>query len=213
MAAAVGASYDVTEIRSAMTRQQLLLDEINHRVKNTLATVQSVARLTLSRSDTLQDYDNAFEGRLLALSAAYNLLTENNWEGAELKAIVDRTLAPFAGAGRTSVSGPVVMLSAKYTLALPAAIQELSTNAAKYGALSTRAGSVDVAWSQQNDGRVLFRWVEQDGPAVATPSRRGFGTKLIQDILANETGWTPALAYLPTGLRCTMIIDPGSKGR
>jgi PAS domain S-box-containing protein len=211
--AAVAASYDVTEIRSAMTRQQLLLDEINHRVKNTLATVQSVARLTLSSSDTLQDYANAFERRLLALSAAYNLLTENNWEGAELKAIVDRTLAPFAGAGRTSVSGPVVMLSAKYTLALAAAIQELSTNAAKYGALSTRAGSVDVAWSQQNDGRVLFRWVEQDGPAVATPSRRGFGTKLIQDILANETGWTATLDYLPTGLRCTMIIDPGSKGR
>jgi PAS domain S-box-containing protein len=206
--AAVTASYDITDLRNAMTRQQILLDEINHRVKNTLATVQSVARLTLSSSDTLQDYANGFERRLLALSAAYNLLTDNNWEGAELKAIVQRTLAPFGGATRTSISGPAITLSPKFTLALAAAVQELSTNAAKYGALSTQTGRVEVTWSLHDDGRILFCWSEHGGPPVSKPTRRGFGTRLIQDILANDTGWTVTLDYPPEGLRCTMVIDP-----
>jgi two-component sensor histidine kinase len=211
--AALAACYDVTDARNAMTRQQILLDEINHRVRNTLATVQSVARLTLASSDTLQDYANAFERRLVALSAAYNLLTDNNWEGADLRAIVERTLAPFSQGGRTSTSGPAVALTPKFTLALAAAVQELSTNAAKYGALSTKAGCVDVSWSVQDDGRILFRWIERDGPPVTKPTRRGFGTKLIQDMLASDAGWTVTLDYLPTGLRCTMIINPGAMTR
>jgi PAS domain S-box-containing protein len=207
--AAVAACYDVTEMRDAMRRQQILLDEINHRVKNTLATVQSVARLTLSSSDTLQDYANGFERRLLALSAAYNVLTDNNWEGADLRAIVERTLAPYAGRARTATSGPAVTLKPKFALALAAAIQELSTNAAKYGSLSTQAGHLDVRWSVQEDERILLSWTEDGGPPVITPKRRGFGTRLIQDILANETGWTVTLDFLSTGLRCTMVIDRG----
>jgi PAS domain S-box-containing protein len=213
MIAAVAACYDVTDLRTAMTRQQILLDEINHRVRNTLATVQSVARLTLSSSDSLQDYANSFEQRIVALSSAYNLLTDNNWEGADLRAIVERTLAPFARDGRTSMSGPPVTLTPRFTLALAAAVQELSTNAAKYGALSVQTGCVDVAWSIENDGSILFTWAERDGPPVTKPTRRGFGTKLIQDMLASDAGWTVTLDYLPTGLRCTMIIDAGATTR
>jgi two-component sensor histidine kinase len=184
--AAVQACYDVTDDHEAMRRQQILLDEINHRVKNTLATVQSIARASLSSATTLRGYAEAFEQRLIALSRAYNLLTENNWEGADLATIVRRTLAPFAGAGRTTLSGPPVALTPKLTLAVSAAIQELSTNAAKYGALSVEQGDIDVTWARESDGVIAFRWTERDGPAVEKPARRGFGTRLIQDILAAD---------------------------
>jgi PAS domain S-box-containing protein len=204
--AAVAACYDVTDDHEAMRRQQILLDEINHRVKNTLATVQSIARASLSSATTLKGYAEAFEQRLIALSRAYNLLTENNWEGADLATIVRRTLAPFASAGRTSLSGPPVALSPKLTLAMSAAIQELSTNAAKYGALSAAHGRIDVAWARENEGTFSFRWTERDGPVVETPTRRGFGTRLIQDILAAESGWTVTLDYCPSGLQCVMRI-------
>jgi PAS domain S-box-containing protein len=202
--AAVSACYDVTEDHEAMRRQQILLDEINHRVKNTLATVQSIARASLSSATGLKDYAASFEQRLIALARAYNLLTENNWEGADLATIVRRTLAPFARAGRISLGGPNVALSPKLTLAMSAAIQELSTNAAKYGALSAEQGRVDVAWTRESDGIVSFRWTERGGPAVREPARRGFGTRLIQDILAAESGWTVTLDFCPSGLHCAM---------
>jgi PAS domain S-box-containing protein len=204
--AAVSACYDVTELRTAMNRQKILLDEINHRVKNTLATVQSIARVSLASATTLREYSEAFEERLIALSRAYNLLTENNWEGADFRTIAERTLAPFASNGRTSMTGPRLRLSPKVTLAMSAAIQELSTNAAKYGALSADSGRLDVTWSRETDGRIAFNWVERDGPPVRAPTRRGFGTRLIQDILAAESGWTVTLDYAPAGLRCTMSI-------
>jgi len=204
--AAVSACYDVTDVRTAMKRQQILLDEINHRVKNTLATVQSIARVSLSSATTMEEYAEAFERRLIALAGAYNLLTENNWEGADLRTIVERTLAPFARGGRTSLSGPALTLTPKLTLALSAAIQELSTNAAKYGALSVEQGRLDVSWSRQDDGRIAFIWIERDGPPVRKPTRRGFGTRLIQDILAMDSGWSVNLDYAPEGLRCKMHI-------
>jgi len=204
--AAVSACYDVTDVQNVMKRQQILLDEINHRVKNTLATVQSIARVSLSSATTMEEYAESFERRLIALSGAYNLLTENNWEGADLRMIVERTLAPFARGGRTSLTGPALTLSPKLTLALSAAVQELSTNAAKYGALSVEQGRLEVAWSRQDDGRIAFSWIERDGPPVRKPVRRGFGTRLIQDILAADSGWSVTLDYAPAGLRCTMLI-------
>jgi two-component sensor histidine kinase len=197
----------VTADHEAMRRQQILLDEINHRVKNTLATVQSIARASSSSATTLKDYAAAFEQRLIALSRAYNLLTENNWEGAELGTIARRTLAPFAGEGRISLSGPPVALTPKLTLAMSAAIQELSTNAAKYGALSVEQGRLDVWWSRETNGVISFHWTERGGPVVRKPERRGFGTRLIQDILAAESGWTVTLDYFPSGLQCTMLIE------
>jgi two-component sensor histidine kinase len=204
MIAAVCACYDVTDLRSALRQQKALLDEINHRVKNTLGTVQSMARLSRSSSQTLQEYAASFEGRLLALSEAYNLLTENNWEGASLKAIFERTLAPFAGPERLGVEGPPLLLAPKVALALSAVIQELSTNAAKYGALSAPSGKVKVSWSVQENGLVRLLWIESGGPLVSKPDRQGFGTKMIGAIFGSEPNWAVTADYEPGGLRCTM---------
>jgi two-component sensor histidine kinase len=204
MIAAVCACYDVTDLRGALKQQKALLDEINHRVKNTLGTVQSMARLSRSSSQTLQEYAVSFEGRLLALSEAYNLLTENNWEGASLQAIVERTLAPFAGPERLDVDGPPLLLAPKVALALSAAVQELSTNAAKYGALSAPSGKVKVSWWVQENGFVRLLWIEGGGPLVSKPSRQGFGTKMIGAIFGSEPNWAVTADYEPGGLRCTM---------
>jgi two-component sensor histidine kinase len=189
-----------------MTGQQILLDEVNHRVKNTLATVQSIARLSMPSAGDVKGYVEAFERRLIALSAAYNLLTENDWRGADIKAIVERTLAPFAGDSRIAMRGPAIDMSAKLTLALAAAVQELSTNAAKYGSLSVPNGTLEVAWRREADGDIALDWIERGGPPVVKPGRRGFGSRLIQDILAADSGWRVTVDYAPEGLTCRMVI-------
>ena len=192
------------ELASALRQQRDLLDEINHRVKNTLGTVQSIARLSRSSASDVDHYVAAFEGRILALSEAYNLLTENNWVGADVRAIVERTLAPYAGPDRLTISGPSLLLPPKLTLALSATIQELSTNAAKYGAFSTPSGKLEIAWTGQESGIVRLIWIERDGPLVRKPTRRGFGTKMITRMFGAETGWSVDLDFDPDGLRCTM---------
>jgi two-component sensor histidine kinase len=212
MIAAVCACYDVTDLRSALKQQKGLLDEINHRVKNTLGTVQSMARLSRASSQSLQEYASSFEGRLLALSEAYNLLTENNWEGASLQTIAQRTLAPFAGPERLDIGGPALVLGPKVALALAAAIQELSANAAKYGALSAPSGKIKVSWSVQENGFVRLLWTESGGPPVSKPSRQGFGTKMISAIFSSDANWAVTADYDPDGLRCTMHFYAGSAG-
>ena len=192
------------ELASALRQQRDLLDEINHRVKNTLGTVQSIARLSRSSASDVDHYVAAFEGRILALSEAYNLLTENNWVGADVRAIVERTLAHYAGPDRLTISGPSLLLPPKLTLALSATIQELSTNAAKYGAFSTPSGKLEIAWTGQESGIVRLIWIERDGPLVRKPTRRGFGTKMITRMFGAETGWSVDLDFDPDGLRCTM---------
>jgi len=192
------------ELAGALRQQRDLLDEINHRVKNTLGTVQSIARLSRTSASDVDHYVAAFEGRILALSEAYNLLTENGWVGADVRAIVDRTLAPFAGSGRLSISGPSLLLPPRLTLVLSAAIQELSTNAAKYGAFSTPSGKLDISWTGQESGIVRLVWIERDGPLVHKPTRRGFGTKMIMSMFGSEAGWSVHLDFDPGGLRCTM---------
>lgn len=201
------------ELAGALRQQKALLDEINHRVKNTLGTVQSIARLSRASSDDVEQYAVAFEGRLIALSEAYNLLTENNWAGASLEAIVKRTLAPFAGSDRLDIGGPDILLAPRVALALSAAIQELSTNAAKYGAFSAPSGKLAVTWTIDETGLVHLTWTESGGPMVATPSRRGFGTKMISGIFEAEAGWSVILDFEPAGLRCSMQFWPIDRGR
>lgn len=196
------------ELADALRQQKALLDEINHRVKNTLGTVQSIARLSRASSDDIEQYAVAFEGRLVALSEAYNLLTENNWAGASLQAIVARTLAPFAGPDRLDIGGPDILMAPKVALALSAAIQELSTNAAKYGAFSAPSGKLAVSWTIEDGGRVRLAWIESNGPTVGTPSRRGFGTTMIASIFEAEPGWAVSLDFEPGGLRATMQFWP-----
>jgi two-component sensor histidine kinase len=193
-----------SELADALKQQKALLDEINHRVKNTLGTVQSIARLSRASSNDLNEFAAAFEGRLLALSQAYNLLTENNWVGVSLVSIVKQTLAPYAGPERLEIDGRDILLPPKLTLAISAALQELSTNAAKYGAFSVASGKLQVSWSIDETGLVRLSWAERDGPLVHRPTRRGFGTKMITGMFAGEAGWSVSLDFNPGGLRCLM---------
>lgn len=191
-------------LAAALNQQKILLDEINHRVKNTLGTVQSIARLSRSSAGDLDQYVTSFEGRLLALSEAYNLLTENNWVGAHLDAVVRRTLAPFAGSDRLHIQGPDILLPPRLALALSATLQELSTNAAKYGAFSLLSGKLHIAWTIDAAGLVRLSWTESDGPPVRPPTRKGFGTQMIGSIFRSEEGWAVKLDFDPGGLRCVL---------
>jgi two-component sensor histidine kinase len=201
------------ELADMLKQQKALLDEINHRVKNTLGTVQSIARLSRASSKDVEQYATAFEGRLLALSEAYNLLTENNWVGASLEAVVKRTLAPFAGSERLEISGPDVMLAPKTALAMSAILQELATNAAKYGAFSAPSGKLKVCWTIGASGVVDLTWAEREGPPVKTPTRRGFGTRMIASAFGDGAGWSVKLDFDPLGLRCAMQFRPQDEDR
>jgi two-component sensor histidine kinase len=191
------------ELSEALKQQKILLDEINHRVKNTLGTVQSIARLSRPSAKDLDQYVVSFEGRLLALSEAYNLLTENNWIGALLEIVVMRTLAPFAGSDRLEITGPSVLLPPKLALAVSAALQELSTNAAKYGAFSVPSGKLQISWTVEEGDLVRLIWTESGGPLVRPPSRTGFGTKMIASIFG-DSGSSVKLDFDPGGLRCVL---------
>jgi two-component sensor histidine kinase len=197
-----------SELADALKQQKALLDEINHRVKNTLGTVQSIARLSRASSEDMVQYAVSFEGRLLALSEAYNLLAENNWVGASLETVVRRILAPFTAPNRLAISGPSIVLPPKFALAMSAVLQELSTNAAKYGAFSVPSGRLGVSWTIEEAGLVRLTWIESEGPDVRLPTRRGFGTRMITTIFGAEAGWSVNLDFDPADLRCVMKFSP-----
>jgi two-component sensor histidine kinase len=206
--AAVAAFFDTSELRNAIHQQKLLLDEINHRVKNTLATVQSIAMLARPGAHTVETYVEAFQQRIFALSRAYDLLTDNNWQGTDLRAIVAAIVEPYGQPDQLSIDGPSVNLPAKQTLALAAALQELATNAAKYGSLSVEKGRLRVFWSCPQR-KLEFSWEEADGPSVAPPVRRGFGSRLIEEVLAREAGWSSEIRFQPSGLFCRLSAQLG----
>jgi two-component sensor histidine kinase len=188
-----------------VSQQRLLLDEINHRVKNTMASIQSIAWLTRSGSTSVNQYVNAFQGRLIALSAAYDLLTENNWRGADIQKIVQMTTAAYNNMGQIEIQGVDVQLSSRQALSLAAALQELCTNAAKYGSLSVTQGRLRVEW-RRIEQRIQLDWMESNGPVVKPPTRRGFGSKLIRDMLAQDPEWYAELTFEPSGLRAQIIL-------
>jgi PAS domain S-box-containing protein len=205
----VGASIDITDRKRAEERQKLLIRELNHRVKNTLATVQSIAAQTLRGTEGDREARRAFEARLLALSNAHNVLTRESWDGAGIDEIVETALAPHRAAddGRFTVEGPAFRLAPKAALALAMALHELATNAAKYGALSARAGRVRVAWTCGEAGaeaRFRLCWRESDGPPVAPPPRKGFGSRLIERGLSLELGGRATIEFQPAGLIYTI---------
>jgi PAS domain S-box-containing protein len=207
--AAVGAIFDVTDRKQAMDRQKLLLDEINHRSKNTMATIQSIAHLSLRSAGSLQAFASVFQSRLISLSNAHDLLTRHRWQGATLSDVLHATLAPYLDADRIVFSGERVYLSPKVALALTAGVHELSTNSAKYGALSVPGGRVEVAWRIHNVGAratVTLTWEEHGGPPVEPPSRRGFGTRFIQSGLAGDLDGEVDLDFAPAGVRCRIAF-------
>ncbi len=202
---------DITEGKLAEQRQKLLIDELNHRVKNTLATVQSLASQTARNAVSPREFSESFEGRLIALSKAHDQLTIHHWESADLRNLLSAALAPYGtGSNRLVLRGEDVRLRPRAVLTLAMAFHELITNAAKYGALSVPGGQVEIRWRSVRNytGQPLFRidWQEQGGPAVAEPERRGFGTRLIEGSVAAELGGGAELTYAPDGLRCEILI-------
>ena len=191
--------FDTTEQVQAQDQQRLLLDELNHRVKNTLATVQAISKQTLRGATDPAAFAEAFEARLLALSQTHNALTDGQWAGAGLRHILELELQPH-GPERVSLEGPDVHLPARMALSLGMVFHELATNAAKYGALS-RDGRLSVNWRRE-DGGLAFTWRETGGPAVTPPTRRGFGSRLVERSITSELRGKLAIDYRPEGLAC-----------
>ena len=189
-------------IRNSLTR------ELNHRVKNTLANVLSIIALTRRRSDDLEEFAEALDGRIRALSATHDLLTQSDWGTTPIRAVVDAELAPYLQPGdeRVKILGPHIELAPNDALSLGLAVHELATNAAKYGALSAAEGSVRIAWSKIAPDRVQLEWRERGGPPVPRDPKRGFGTDLIEKIVAHEFGTPVELAYEPDGVACVLSI-------
>ncbi len=201
---------DVTERVRSEEHQRLLLNELNHRVKNTLATVQSIASQTLRNAESTAAAREAIESRLFALSRAHDVLTRENWDGAWIGEVVGEAMSPFQSTGRSRIRcrGPAARLPPNVALALAMALQELATNAVKYGALSDEAGEVDVSWQverRRDAPHLLLRWEERGGPPVAAPSRRGFGTRLVERSLAQgHLGGEAKIEFAPAGVVCTI---------
>ena len=193
----------------------MLAAEVDHRSKNVLAIVQSMLQLT--RASSVEEYRAAAHGRIAALGRAHTLLSESRWEGAELRRMVDEELAPFRGddGRRVQVSGPAILLPPGVAQALSVALHELATNAAKYGALSAPGGRVGVDWAA-TDGWLRLTWQEMGGPAVAPPRRRGFGTLVIERIVATQLDGDARFDWRPGGLLCAIAVplrpDHGNAG-
>jgi PAS domain S-box-containing protein len=200
-----GVGLDLTETKIAQEQQGLLINELNHRVKNTLATVQSLVTRTLRGAASPTQARLDIDARLIALARAHDVLTRENWDGAGLREVVRQAIDPFETdrAGRFDVSGPEIRMSPRLSLSLAMILQELATNAVKYGALSNDCGRVQIDWSViEGEGlsTLRFFWSEKGGPRVQAPQRRGFGTTLIERTFGYEEGGRADLKYLPDGL-------------
>lgn len=203
----VGALVNVTDRKRAELHLRLLVNEMNHRVKNSLATIQAIAAQSFTDSHSLPQAKEAFADRLVALAEAHDLLTRENWEGANLHEVAERLASLHGGAERFELSGPAVRLSPKTALSLSMALHELATNAIKYGALSAAGGRVRVTWDVaegQGAARLNLTWIERGGPPVTPPAQRGFGSRLIERGLAAELSGSAAIDFHPEGVVCTI---------
>jgi two-component sensor histidine kinase len=203
---------DISERKKAENQQKILIDELNHRVKNTLATVQSLAGQTARHADGLHDFVDRFEARLLALSRAHDLLTRHHWKDAPLDLLAQEILTPMASdaAGRIKIIGPPVVLNPRTALSLTMTLNELATNAIKYGALSSEAGSLSVNWHVQeeaeNQPRLVLDWLEAGGPPVSPPTRRGIGSRLMERCIERDLAGELNLAFEPAGVTCRISV-------
>lgn len=194
----LGTVQDITEEVQARERQALMMGELNHRVKNNLATVQSMAAQTARHAIDLRAFTEDFEGRLVALARTHDVLTHNAWVGAELSVLVARELEAFRG--RVRMAGPKVQLAAGQAVALGLMLHELATNAAKYGALTTADGRIDIAWTVTG-GELALSWTERGGPTASAPVHAGFGTRLIGSLARSDLQGRTETAWRPEGLR------------
>jgi PAS domain S-box-containing protein len=196
-------SRDITGEMRSEAQRQMLVNELNHRVKNTLATIQSIASQSLRNAGVDLAVRGAFEGRLMAIAATHNVLTDENWSAASLRQIVDGSVTPYrSNPSQLTITGEDLMVSPKPAVVLALAFHELAINALKYGALSAAGGHVDIGWAVADGDQLDITWVERGGPPVHPPERRGFGSRIVELALPNELGGEVDLDYRREGLRC-----------
>jgi two-component sensor histidine kinase len=204
---------EVGRRKVAEEHQELLINELNHRVKNMLAVVQSICTLTLRNSGVEAPTRALLDSRLTALAGSHDLLTREHWTGADLGDVITQALIPFRLAGqahRISIAGQPIHLRPKQAVALGMVLHELATNALKYGALSNGIGSINVNWTEHNS-MIQLKWEESGGPTVAKPTHKGFGSRLIERSFPSEIHGSVKVSYDPAGLVCEIDI-PSARG-
>lgn len=192
----------------AERHRELLINELNHRVKNTLSSVQAIVWRGLRNSGAAPEARQGIDARLQALSSAHNVLSSKNWEGAHLDDVIHSIIVPYVGphAARVAIDGPNVALRPQVAIALAMVVNELATNAVKYGALSAGAGMVSLSWSLLAPDRLRLTWIETGGPAVQPPTQTGYGTKFIERAVIDELRGSYVVSFPPEGMRCVIEI-------
>jgi two-component sensor histidine kinase len=203
------AGIDAKEREAADKLQKLILEELHHRIKNTLATVSAIAFQSLRTATSIDYAQQAIEGRLIALGRAHDLLMQVSWANTSLVTVVRGAIEPYGGqeAGRFSIDGPDIGITSAAVIALAMTFNELCTNATKFGALSAPAGRIEIAWTvDDNTGRLRLTWTEKGGPAVAVPSRRSFGTRMVGS-LGQQLNGQVQLDYRPAGFAFLLEVQ------
>src|SRR5262249_2487458 len=206
----VGVNIDITERKLAEEARKILNAELDHRVKNALATVTSVISHTRQGNGSVADFAVALDGRIRSMATTHELLSSHQWHGVSLMELVRRELAPYAARKNTEINGPPVLLKPEAGRAIAMVLHELATNAAKYGALSRKNGRVAIGWDQHLNGRLrshlVFEWEEIGGPPVIAVGKSSYGTSTIRDLIPYEFGGTVDLVLAREGVRCHLEL-------
>jgi PAS domain S-box-containing protein len=208
----LGITRDITDRKRAEERQRTLNAELDHRVKNVLATVTTVAARTMDASSSMHHYVASLEGRIRSMARTHELLSATQWHGISVRELIRRELAPYATSSNTEIDGPDVVVKVEAGQAMGMVLHELITNAAKYGALTVPTGRVSIRWERRVNGHLrfplIFKWREIGGPTVAVPKNSGFGTSTIRELIPYEFGGKADLAFAPSGVQCHLEL-PG----
>ena len=201
-------SQNIDARKQNEAQMRTLMDELNHRVRNTLAIVNSIATQTLKHTPSLPEFRAAFTGRIAALAETHTLLASTRWGPSTLNAVISQQLDPYTNgrADALAISGPRLLINPKQALTLSLVFHELAANAVKYGALSVPAGHIEICWRIDSEHSLQLTWQESGGPRVAPPARRGFGSQLIEFNIAHEFGGDAVLDYRPEGMSCLLTI-------
>jgi len=206
----VGVYIDITERRQAEDHKSLLIAELDHRVKNTLACVAALAHSTRDTAKSMDDFVRVLDGRIQSLANTHSLLSRNRWQGVSIAELVREELAPCMKDGNTLIDGPDTILAAEATQPVSMVLHELATNAAKYGALSNSHGRVSVFWRKPSNGdarsKLVLEWLEAGGPPVSVPRHTGYGTSVIRDLIPYELGGTVDYELAGEGVWCRVEI-------
>jgi len=198
---------DITARKKAEDMREVLIKELNHRVKNNMAVVTSIATMTRKYTDNIDDFFLAYSGRMNALSAAHDLVASMFWDDTDAKSLIVNVLRPFHQAERFHISGGYARVPASSAATLAIVFHELATNALKYGSLRSAEGRVDISWEFNNNNGVEFNWIETGGNPIERPTKRGFGTTMIERTITKNFGGTIDMDYRPEGLHCKIVTE------